>query len=144
MKLNRPQRRLVRFLDLHRSKDPTFLRQVRFSWLTLFAIPACLGAWFFLSWLLLGPVPAGYGLFFLGAAFGALGREMNNFLYREKCWPVYREVINWRRVSELVESDPGGPEGGIPPGDGGVVEKVDDRADPARVGMINLEVAADG
>jgi hypothetical protein len=45
------------------------------------------------------------GWLWIGFAGGAFGRDIGRFRGLVRVWPIYKEIINWQRVSELLESN---------------------------------------
>ena len=102
MKLTRFQKKTLRFLDLFRTKRPTIVRQLRFNWfawLPLLIIAVLGGV------ILLTPGFEKAGWLYIGLAVGAFCRDIGRFIGVVRSWPVYQEIINWQRVSELLESN---------------------------------------
>ena len=55
--------------------------------------------------ILLTPCFEKAGWLYIGIAVGAFCRDIGCFIGVVRSWPVYKEIINWQRVSELLESN---------------------------------------
>jgi hypothetical protein len=102
MKLTKLQRKTLQFLYLFHSKAPTVFRQMGFNWIALLPVfvIAVLGC-FVIS------IPGfeNIGWLWIGFAGGAFGRDIGRFRGIVRVWPIYKEITNWQRVSELLESN---------------------------------------
>ena len=67
------------------------------QWLLL----AVLGTFVFL-----GSIPASpaVGCHFIGLCIGAFFRDIGYYQVSLRIWPVSQQIIDWKRVSELIES----------------------------------------
>jgi hypothetical protein len=101
MKLTKIQRKTLQFLLLFFPIKPTIGRQLRFNWfawLPLLALCAIGCIFAFTSGL------SSLGWWVIGMAVGAFSRDIGRFRLFVRVWPVYKEIINWQRVTELLES----------------------------------------
>jgi hypothetical protein len=101
MKLTKLQKKTLQFFHSCRSEPPTVGRQLSFNWFAwlLLLIIAALGCV-----VLLTPGFANAGWLWIGLVAGAFGRDIGRYRGIVRVWPVYREIINWQKVSELLES----------------------------------------
>ncbi len=100
MKLTKLQRKTLEFFHSFRTAPPTIGRQLRFNWFAWLPllIIAVLGVI-----VLLTPGLANAGWLWLGLVVGAFLRDIGRFRQLVRVWPIYKEIINWQRVSELLE-----------------------------------------
>ena len=102
MKMTKLQRKTLQFFDLFRSETPTVGRQLRFNWFAW--IPLLIIALLGLLLLFTPGFECG-GWLWIGLVAGAFFRDIGRFRGLVRVWPVYREIINWQRVKELLETD---------------------------------------
>ncbi len=101
MKLTRYQIKTLQFFAAYRETDPTVMRQLRFNWfawLPLLVIAGLAGV------LVCTPGDEYAGCVVFGVVMGAFGRDLGRFRVLSRIWPVYREIIRWPRVTELLEA----------------------------------------
>jgi hypothetical protein len=101
MKLTRLQRKTLQYFHAFRSESPTVGRQLSFNWvawlpLLVVAVLGCI--------VLLAPGFENVGWLWIGLVVGAFFRDIGRYRGIVRVWPVYQEIINWQRVSELLES----------------------------------------
>jgi hypothetical protein len=102
MKLTKLQKKTLQFFNLFRTEPPTIGRQLRFNWfawlpLLIIAVLGCV--------VLLTPGFENAGWLWIGLVVGAFFRDIGRFRGLVRVWPVYKEIINWQRISELLESN---------------------------------------
>jgi hypothetical protein len=100
MKLTKLQRKTLEFFHSHRSETPTIGCQLRFNWfawvpLVVIGILGC--------FVLLTPGCEKAGWLWIGLVGGAFARDLGRYRGVVRVWPAYQEIINWQRVSELLE-----------------------------------------
>lgn len=100
MKLTTLQKRTLLFFNSFNSAPPTVRRQLSFNWIA-WALLLILGAISCVALLVPGLEAAGYLL--IGMILGAFFRDIGRYRAIVRVWPVYREIINWQRVSELLD-----------------------------------------
>jgi hypothetical protein len=101
MKFTKLQRKTLLYFHSFSSASPTIGRQLAFNWfawlsLLILAMIGCV--------VLLIPGYAAAGCLWLGIVVGAFFRDIGRYRGVVRVWPVYREIINWQRVSELIDS----------------------------------------
>ena len=101
MKLTRLQRKTLQFFDTFRSATPTVGRQLRFNWFAWLPLLAVIAVAVVVAFI---PGLVNVGLLWIGLAVGALSRDIGRFRGLARVWPVYKEIINWERVSVLLQS----------------------------------------
>lgn len=77
-----------------------WLRQCSVSWLPL------LGMGVYSYFCIVPGFPA-VGWAFIGLCLGACLRDIGYFQVTRRSWPVTQQVIDWKRVSEMIESSDG-------------------------------------
>ena len=102
MKLTKLQKKTLQFFNLFRAEPPTIVGQLRFNWfawlpLLIIAVLGCV--------VLLTPGFENAGWLWIGLVVGAFFRDIGRFRGLVRVWPVYKEIINWQRISELLESN---------------------------------------
>jgi hypothetical protein len=102
MKLTKLQKKTLEFFHSCRSKPPTIGRQLGFNWfawvpLLVVGVLGCL--------VLLTPGFEKVGWLWVGLIAGAFARDIGRFRGVVSVWPVYKEIINWQRVSDLLDSN---------------------------------------
>jgi hypothetical protein len=102
MKLTKVQRKTLQFFQLFHSEKPTIGRQLIFNWFAWLPLLASVAV---ASIFAFTPAFANMGWWMIGVAVGAFGRDIGRFRQFVRVWPVYKEVVNWQRVSELLESN---------------------------------------
>ena len=101
MKLTKVQLKTLQFFQRFRTESPTIGRWLSFNW---FAWLPLLGIGVF--GVLLTFVPGTvFGWLVIGMAAGAFFRDIGRARSMSQVWPIYREITNWQKVTELLETD---------------------------------------
>jgi preprotein translocase subunit Sss1 len=98
MDLTRFQLKTLRAFHSFRTERPTLTRLLAVNWSTVLQL-AVIGVLGYLVALFLIPTA---GWVIIGISAGSLCRDIARFRATVRAWPLYREIINWPRVSELV------------------------------------------
>lgn len=103
MQLTKQQVEMLKRYQIHREVSPTFLavlrRSRRWPWVVL-AVCVAFG--------LMAVAPQAsprYGWFLLGLIVGSVYISLSTALKGIRQWPLSREIINWKRVDELVREN---------------------------------------
>jgi hypothetical protein len=99
MKLTKIQLKTLQFYHLFRGETPTIRRWMAFNWFAWLPLLA-IGFVGFLLTFVPGTV---FGWLVIGMAAGAFFRDVGRARSMERVWPLYLEIINWQRVTELLE-----------------------------------------
>lgn len=100
MKPTKIQLKLLKIYAGHHAQSPTIARMVRIYW-NSFVFPVvgvAIGCW-----AITAGIPA-VGWLFVGAWIGVFLRDVGRFQVFFQTWPVLHEVIDWKRVNDLVET----------------------------------------
>ena len=100
MKLTRLQHKVLLSYRGFHTNGWSIPQVLRISWRQslILLVWAVAGSWYmtqFSPWV---------GGLIAGLAAGALLRDIGHFQMAFRIWPVSREIINWQRVAELIES----------------------------------------
>lgn len=107
MKLTRLQRKVLKVWWRYRTDGMgvgPWLRQCLRSWLLLGGL--CAYSYFFIV-----PYAPAVGWSFIGLCLGACLRDVGYYQMSRRAWPVTKEVIDWKRVSDMMESPDDTPPG---------------------------------
>ena len=99
MKLTKPQLTLLKFYAKYETKPLTLFSIVRSFWILwlLLLVFVAAGRWY--MW-------AGWptvGWLLIGVSIGAFLRDVKRICSLFCTWPVIHEIINWKRVRELIQ-----------------------------------------
>ena len=121
MNFNKKQERYLRVVWAYRAGKPTLWRSIRADWSywTILCAMGVLGR--AISFL---PGYGEPGWMMVGLACGALARTIGGYIVVVQMWPVNREIIDWRRVSELLglTSQAAVRQGSAVPGSASIIE----------------------
>ncbi len=102
MKLTKLQRKTLQFFDSFRSTPPTIVGQLSFNWFATVPLLAVLAISVAVAFV---PGFMGVAWLWIGLALGALSRDIGRYRGVVRVWPIYREIIHWHRVSELLHAN---------------------------------------
>jgi hypothetical protein len=101
MKLTKIQLKTLQFFYRFRDETPTIGRWLSFNWFAWLPLLA-IGLFGVLLTFVSGVV---FGWLVIGIAAGAFCRDIGRARSMKQVWPIYREITNWQRVTELLEAD---------------------------------------
>ncbi len=102
MKLTKLQKKTLQYFESFSTETPTVIRQMRFNWFAWLPL-LIIGVLGLL--LLFTPGFECAGWLWIGLVAGAVFRDIGRFRGIVRVWPVYREIIDWQRVKELLKTD---------------------------------------
>jgi hypothetical protein len=100
MKPTKIQLKLLRYYERFRAESLTVPDVIRICWRSWLAL--VVGA-IFGYWVATAGMPV-IGWLVIGMCGGAFLRDIGRFQVLFRTWPVLREVINWERVRELIQT----------------------------------------
>lgn len=102
MKPTKFQLKTLRFVHLFRADVPTIGRLLSFNWAAgLLLLAYALFGFLLTSIPEFGPL----GWWAVGMGMGAFLRDIGRYRDTGRVWPLYQEIINWEKVSGLMEAN---------------------------------------
>jgi hypothetical protein len=99
MKLTAFQLKTLRAFNRFRNQSSTLGRLIALNWSTCLRL-VIIGAVGYAVTLVLLPVA---GWIIIGIAAGSLCRDIARFRGTVRSWAVYKEIINWQKVTDLMD-----------------------------------------
>jgi hypothetical protein len=102
MKLTKLQLKLLRLFYLFRADIPSVSQLLAFNWAAWLPLLA-----YALFGFLLTSIPefGPLGWWAVGMGMGAFLRDIGRYRDTGRAWPLYQEIINWEKVSALMEAN---------------------------------------